>query len=298
MNFQKTLLDALVANASLKISIRNLVSPPVPDEIAESLAFIQAYGNICASYPSFYELSGLDSFCFICTQNGAGLLETDNRSYIMEQGTVAFIDCNLWHRAEVKRTPWIYKVFFISGPPVRFFYESFMDNTGNLHTFLPGSSIPDKIEMLYGFLSDSGDKPLIHSKYVSEILYELLIERSRLHDANPDTCNCIYEIKHDFDCKYMDNITLELLERKYHMSRYHICREFIKRFHTSPIKYLNHRKIEAAKEALLKTDKRVVEIGRMVGFENPNSFIRNFKKYTGITPLEYRKQFIEETKVK
>ena len=50
--------------------------------------------------------------------------------------------------------------------------------------------------------------------------------------------------------------------------------------------------VEAAKEALLNTDKKIVEIGRMVGFENPNSFIRNFEKCTGVTPLEYRKHFL------
>lgn len=292
MSFQKNLLDALAANASLKESIRSLASPPVSAKITESLAYIQAYGNICMSHPYFYELSKLDSFCLIYTQGGAGLLKINSRSYTMKHGTIAFVDCNQWHRVEAEQTPWIYKVFFISGPPVAFFYNSLVEESGNLHSFLPGSSIPYKIEKLYCFLADSADKPLIHSKCISDILYELLLERSRLHDTNPDTCNCIYEIKHDFDCKYMDSITLEFLEQKYHMSRYHICREFIKRFHISPIKYLNYRKIEAAKEALLNTDKKIVEIGRMVGFENPNSFIRNFKKCTGVTPLEYRKHFL------
>ena len=297
MSFQAALSGALITNDLLRESIyseKALNSPLVPEEVAESLVYIQAYGNICASYPYYYELSGLDSFCLICTRDGEGLLEFNDQSHILKQGKIAFIDCSRKHRVEIKKSPWTYRILFISGPPVRFFYDSLAEDNGNVHTFLPGSSIPDKIELLYGFLSDSPDRLLlIHSKYISDILYEILIERSRLRESNYITCNCIYRIKHDFDCKYTDNITLEYLEQKYHISRYHICREFIKRFHMSPIKYLNYRKIEAAKEALVNTDKKVVEIGRMVGFENPNNFIRNFKKYTGVTPLEYRKRFFE-----
>ncbi|NLM11537.1 MAG: AraC family transcriptional regulator [Clostridiaceae bacterium] len=297
MSFQKALLGALITGHSLKKSIysnKNLISPQVPAKIAESLVYIQAYGYICASFPYYYELSKLDSFCLIYTLNGEGALTLNAQSHIMKQGTIAFIDCGQWHRVEIKKNPWIYKILFISGPPAGFFYNSLTENNGNLHPLLPGSSIPDKIEQLYGFLSDSPDKLLlIHSKYITDILFEILIERKRLLEDNSDTCNCIYRIKHDIDLRYMDNITLESLEQKYHISRYHICREFIKRFHISPIKYLNYRKIEAAKEALLNTDKKVVEIGRMVGFENPSNFIRHFKKCTGITPLEYRKQFYE-----
>lgn len=295
MTFQKALSGALITEDSLKemiLSEGTLNTLPTPATIAESLAYIHAYANICTSNYYYYELSNLDSFCLICTQDGEGSLALNNQNYIMKHGTLAFVDCNLQHRVEIKKSPWIYKIFYISGALIKSFYDSFVDESGNLHHFLPNSSIPVKIEMLYDFLTNAPDNLLlIHSKYICEILFELLIERSKFHESHFAMCDYIYKIKHDFDCKYTDNITLEALERKYHISKYHICREFIKRFHMSPIKYLNYKKIEAAKEALLNTDKKVVEIGRLVGFENPNNFIRNFKKVTGMTPLEYRKQF-------
>ncbi|AGC67492.1 transcriptional regulator, AraC family [Thermoclostridium stercorarium subsp. stercorarium DSM 8532] len=297
MSFQKALFNALNTNPLLKKSIfgrKNLISVTVPAKIAENLAYVQAYGNISATYPYYYEITQLDSFCLICTHDGEGLLKVSCGEYIMKKNTIAFIDCGLRHRVEIRKSPWNYKILFISGPPVRFFYNSLVHDGGNLQCFLPGSSIPDKIERLYDFLFASPDEPIIHSKFISDILFEMLLEKNRMHDENSAVADCIYKIKHDFDCRYTENITLEYLERKYHISRYHICREFIKRFHISPIKYLNHRKIEAAKEALLNTDKKIVEIGRMVGFENPNNFIRNFKKCTGITPLEYRRQFFCE----
>jgi AraC-like DNA-binding protein len=78
------------------------------------------------------------------------------------------------------------------------------------------------------------------------------------------------------------------------ISKYHICREFTKHFHISPIRYLNLKKITAAKELLVHTDKKINEIGRITGFENPNNFIRHFKKQIGVTPLEYRKHILTD----
>jgi len=294
MDFHQAFLDSLLTSTPLTKSNlsteHRIKSLSVPEEITEILSYIQAYGAIHVLYPFCYEISKLDSFCLIYTKKGSGLLTLDNRSYTLNRGTIAFVNCSQRHRIEVKQSSWSYNIFFISGSPVSFFYSSFIENNSNLHTFLPGSTIPDKIALLYDFLSKSPGKSLIHAKYISDILFELLLEKSRLYEMNPCICNYIYEIKHDLDYNYMDNITLEHLEQKYHISKYQICREFTKCFHISPIKYLNHRKIEAAKEVLLNTGKRINEVGRMVGFENPNNLIRQFKKQTGVTPLEYRKQ--------
>ncbi len=49
-------------------------------------------------------------------------------------------------------------------------------------------------------------------------------------------------------------------------------------------------RIERAKELLLNTDEKIVDISQMVGIENPNHFIRLFKEKTGVTPLTYRRE--------
>ena len=56
------------------------------------------------------------------------------------------------------------------------------------------------------------------------------------------------------------------------------------------IKYLNRIRIEKAKELLISTDEKIVEISQMVGIENTNHFIRLFKEKTGVTPLTYRRE--------
>lgn len=294
MGFHKAFLNSLRTSApsekSIFISKYSLKLLSNSREVTENLPYIQAYSANQVLCPFHYEISKLDSYSLIYTQKGSGLLTIDNRSYPLDVGTITFIDCNRYHRIEIKQSPWTYIVFFISGSPVSYFYSRFVENNGNVYNFLPDSSIPDKIIFLCDYLAKSPRNALIQIKYINDILFELLLEKNRSNGINTSMRDYIYEIKYDFDNHFTDNITLELLEQKYHISKYHICREFVKHFHISPIKYLNRRKIDAAKEILRYTDKKINEIGRMVGFENPNNLIRQFKKQTGVTPLVYRNQ--------
>lgn len=49
-------------------------------------------------------------------------------------------------------------------------------------------------------------------------------------------------------------------------------------------------KIEKAKELLYNTGYSIKQMAYMLGFQNPESFMRIFKKTAGITPTEYRKK--------
>ena len=97
---------------------------------------------------------------------------------------------------------------------------------------------------------------------------------------------------------YAENHSLEYFEQTLGISRYRLCREFSATFHTSPLQYLQGKKIEAAKSLLLSTDNPIHEVGAMVGIDNTNHFIHLFKKHTGVTPFVYRQnapQSIRET---
>ena len=50
--------------------------------------------------------------------------------------------------------------------------------------------------------------------------------------------------------------------------------------------------VTEAKNILLSTDNTVAETAYQLGFENPPYFSRLFKKEVGLTPTEYREQFL------
>lgn len=57
----------------------------------------------------------------------------------------------------------------------------------------------------------------------------------------------------------------------------------------SPSDYLAVVRLERAKELLRTTDQLVKQVSEAVGYEDDHVFIRRFKKYTGKTPGQYRK---------
>ena len=54
--------------------------------------------------------------------------------------------------------------------------------------------------------------------------------------------------------------------------------------------YTNNLRINKAKELLQSTDKSLIDIAVEIGYNTTQSFNRNFKRFEGITPGEYRKR--------
>lgn len=144
--------------------------------------------------------------------------------------------------------------------------------------------------LLYHIPYESEADTLMYSKWINDMFTELCVykaDSTRLHEQIP---SYIIEMKELFDNDYQEPWRLEQLEQQFDKSRYRLCREFTRHFGMSPIQYLNHRRMEAAKELLLSTSMSVHEIGSMVGIDNTNHFINLFKKATGATPLAFKQE--------
>lgn len=59
----------------------------------------------------------------------------------------------------------------------------------------------------------------------------------------------------------------------------------------SPMQYVQAMRIEEARQLLETTNKPVAEIGEEVGYLDPSSFRRLFKRQTGLSPAEHRNMF-------
>lgn len=54
--------------------------------------------------------------------------------------------------------------------------------------------------------------------------------------------------------------------------------------------YTNILRIEKAKNLLGNTDHKVIDVAMMVGYDNMPYFSSVFKKYVGVSPMEFKKQ--------
>lgn len=90
------------------------------------------------------------------------------------------------------------------------------------------------------------------------------------------------------ETNYASPLTLTDMAAAVHMSPKYFCRFFRATTHRTPVDYLNYYRIEAACNEIAATDRNLTEIALDSGFSSLNYFIRQFKKYKGITPGQYQ----------
>ncbi len=84
-------------------------------------------------------------------------------------------------------------------------------------------------------------------------------------------------------------LTLQDVADELHLNPSYFSRVFKQSFGFTFKEYLTHVRIEEAKRLLGNTDYSLLDIAVAVGFDNQSYFTSVFKKYTGVTPGQYRK---------
>jgi AraC-like DNA-binding protein len=85
-----------------------------------------------------------------------------------------------------------------------------------------------------------------------------------------------------------------VLARLCRLSEPHFYRKFKQATGSTPIDWLRRERINHARRRLLESDDPIKQISEQVGYNDPFFFSRDFKRYTGVAPKNYRKQHIRE----
>lgn len=90
---------------------------------------------------------------------------------------------------------------------------------------------------------------------------------------------------------YMRNdLSLNLIASEFHISVSHLSKLFKEQEECNFIDYLIDLRMGHAKRKLSDTEEKIRDIAEQAGYSNVNSFVRIFKKMTGLTPTEYRER--------
>ena len=86
-----------------------------------------------------------------------------------------------------------------------------------------------------------------------------------------------------------EEISLATLAELVNLSLFHFARAFKQSFGVPPHRYHMARRMDRAKILLRRPALTVTEIGVQAGFRETSSFTRAFRRFTGLTPTEYRR---------
>lgn len=97
-------------------------------------------------------------------------------------------------------------------------------------------------------------------------------------------------IENNFEKKLNINEIAKLV----HLNGRSFLRRFKKATSNTPLEYIQRVKIEAAKKKLESTTDTILEIMYGIGYNDEKAFRATFRKYSGLSPKEYRKKYNRE----
>lgn len=128
-------------------------------------------------------------------------------------------------------------------------------------------------------------------------LYELIemlttqFEACMTAIASPSRENIMDDILQYIDHNYNKNLKLGTIAELFGYNSSYLGKVFHKSTGKSFNAYIDEVRISNSKLLLLNEEHKVYEIAQMVGYSNVDYFHKKFKKYVGMSPAEYRKQF-------
>ena len=93
---------------------------------------------------------------------------------------------------------------------------------------------------------------------------------------------------------FKERITLDLVADLFYLNHSYLSTLFKERTGIKYIDYLNTLRITEAQRLLQNSTKKTSQIAREVGYENEKYFFRVFKRYTEMTPEQFRKNSSKE----
>ncbi len=115
------------------------------------------------------------------------------------------------------------------------------------------------------------------------------LEIIRSHTGTSSTKIDIQSIITYLEDNYNKEISLEIIADNFRTTPKYLSKLIKDKLGVNFVDYLASMRIDKSKELILKTNKSISDIYIEVGFNNRNTFIRTFKKSTGLTPSEFRK---------
>lgn len=92
-----------------------------------------------------------------------------------------------------------------------------------------------------------------------------------------------------------EDLSLSVLAEEFHLNPQYISQLFKNEIGVNFLTYLTNIRMEKAKKLLLSTSLSVAEVAEKSGYGDYRVFSKVFKKSEGITPSQYRRDFLEET---
>lgn len=178
-----------------------------------------------------------------------------------------------------KEEPWSYFWINVVGSGADSLISSICDDDGIF-------TLPDNIDILNTLMPRS-NSPTDELRVIS-ILLDVLSRTEQKQSLHKTYAQQASELFENF---VSSGITVQEAAKRLNISRAYLRNVFFDEMGVSPQKYLIDLKMKRA-EFLLKKTYSITEIANAIGYSDVLQFSRIFKKYHGLSPENYRKEYL------
>ena len=97
----------------------------------------------------------------------------------------------------------------------------------------------------------------------------------------------------DLQAHLAEAVSLSVLAEEFHLNPQYISQLFKNEIGVGFLAYLTNIRMEKAKKLLLSTSLSIAEVAEQAGYGDYRVFTKVFKKAEGVTPSQYRRDFLE-----
>ncbi len=234
-------------------------------------------------------------FCEILfVLSGHGEAVIDDKTYQIKKGDIIVYNPHTMHEEHTSGDAEFELAFFgitnfqISGLPADHLIDK--NSSPILHT----KKDFDKYSFYFRSLADEvyEDRQYneLMAKYWARLILIGILRLANISEAK-FISNAIFTKIHQYLSKNFTTIeSMDQVCEELDISKYYLSHVFKKYMGTPPMQYVTAKRISHAKKLLQETDLSATEIGEKCGYTDSVLFFKAFKKSTGITPMQYRKQ--------
>ncbi|WP_372814413.1 helix-turn-helix domain-containing protein [Paenibacillus sp.] len=157
------------------------------------------------------------------------------------------------------------------------------------------STLSDKYGDLYNKkITDSNAPSQLYYSSIeqkcSEFIESLHLLKAELSIKNTVKNSIVFQAIEFIHQHYREDITVHFIASNLNISNSYLSQIFKKELGISIIKYIITYRIQKAKELIASSDELVCHVAARVGFFEVKHFSKTFKKVTGLSPMQYKKQ--------
>ena len=256
--------------------------------------YVQEVGSLTSIEPHISSRKGLKSYLFFLVLSGRGTFYYDHIPYKLRQGDCVWADCRLPYAHESSQdAPWELKWVHFYGQDISCFYEAFWERENSVvfTPYDPGSFNETLSALFFLYKDDAAEKEILSHKYLTDIIAGCLAEHTEAPGKTDATLEKLSAARDYMKEHFQEDISLDKLASLCYLSKYHLARAYKQTFGVTPGNDLTGIRISKAKSLLRFTTETIGNIAELCGYPDANYFTKVFKKWEGLTPLEYRRKW-------